>query len=249
MQITWQVSEDDVKFIQAFYEQHKNNNSVVTDRMRRNVNRENMAFSKETFWKSLVTCLLTTQQRSGPNSAIVRFLQQSPFPLSYELCRTHSSLEKYAGDELKKFGGIRRSGMIANEIATNLSWLESKGWKEIENIWEDLIEDDTPEKERSASSIIIKNLKGFGPKQARNLLQMMGLTKYEIPIDSRIMKWMKEFGFPLELSAKGMADEEYFNFILDGFKEMCKAADIYPCLMDAAIFTSFDGKDAYAEND
>ncbi len=249
MEITWQVSEEDVKFIQEFYQQHKSNNSVITERIRRNVNREGMIFSKEDFWKSLVTCLLTTQQRSGPNSAIVRFLQQAPFPLSYAICREESSLANYAGKELKNFGGIRRSSLIGEEISVNLAWLENKGWEEVENIWEKLIADDTPEKERVASSVIIKNLKGFGPKQARNLLQMMGLTKYEIPIDSRIMKWMKEFGFPLELSAKGMADEEYFNFILDGFKEMCEAANIYPCLMDAAIFTSFDGKDAYAEND
>ena len=31
-----------------------------------------------------------------------------------------------------------------------------------------------------------ERLAGFGPKQARNLLQGLGLTRYEIPIDSRI---------------------------------------------------------------
>lgn len=249
MQVTWQISKEDVQYIQDFFEKHKDNNSVVKDRIRKNINREHMAFSKEEFWKALVACLLSTQQRSGPGSAICRFLDQIPYPLTYEICIKTPDIETYTRDRLKSSRGIRWSSKIAKECLTNLRWLESGGWEVIEEIFGSLKNEDGPIKEREASAVIIKNLNGFGPKQARNLLQIIGITKYEIPIDSRIMKWMKSFGFPLELSATGMADEKYYNFVLDGFQEMCKAANIYPCLMDAVIFTSFDGKDAYAEKD
>src|SRR3712207_8726784 len=36
------------------------------------------------------------------------------------------------------------------------------------------------------------SLKGFGPKQSRNLLQGLGLTRYEIPIDIRITRWFND---------------------------------------------------------
>jgi len=98
----------------------------------------------------------------------------------------------------------------------------------------------TPKVETKAADSIDHNLRGFGPKQSRNLLQSLGLTKYEIPIDSRISKWMNHFGFPLRLSPMALADKDYYKFVSEGFQSMCAACDIYPCLLDAAIFSSFD---------
>ena len=98
----------------------------------------------------------------------------------------------------------------------------------------------TTETERKSAELIIDNLKGFGPKQSRNLLQSLGLTKIEIPVDSRIIKWLTAFGFPLKLSATALSDESYYNFVLVGFQRICEACDIFPCVMDAAIFSSFD---------
>lgn len=83
---------------------------------------------------------------------------------------------------------------------------------------------------------------GFGPKQSRNLLQGLGLTKYEIPIDSRITKWFNEFGFPVKLSASALSDLNYYKFVSKGLRELCDACNIYPCLLDAAIFSSFDAR-------
>jgi hypothetical protein len=41
---------------------------------------------REDFWKQMVACLLTTQQRSGPTSAVTRFIRTAPFPLAYRTC-------------------------------------------------------------------------------------------------------------------------------------------------------------------
>lgn len=94
--------------------------------------------------------------------------------------------------------------------------------------------------EVEAADFIDDNLKGFGPKQARNLLQGLGLTKYEIPIDSRVTKWLNDFGFPVWLSAVALADREYYGFVSEGFHRLCEACGIYPCLLGAAIFSSYD---------
>jgi hypothetical protein len=80
----------------------------------------------------------------------------------------------------------------------------------------------------------------FGPKQSRNLLQSLGLSRYETPIDSRIVKWLNEFGFPLRLSAPALADRHYYAFVMEGFQQICRACEVMPCVLDAAIFASFD---------
>lgn len=96
--------------------------------------------------------------------------------------------------------------------------------------------------EQAAADFLDENMKGLGPKQARNLLQALGLTRYEIPIDSRVAKWLNEVGFPVQLSAKALADRNYYGFVLDGVQRLCQAANEYPCVLDGAVFASFDGE-------
>jgi len=100
--------------------------------------------------------------------------------------------------------------------------------------------------ERQAVDFVDDHFYGFGPKQSRNLLQSLGLTRYEIPIDSRIIKWLNEFGFPLRLSSPALADRPYHCFVMEGFQEICRACEVMPCVLDAAIFASFD-KEGWTE--
>ena len=38
----------------------------------------------------------------------------------------------------------------------------------------------------------------------------------------------------------GLADQGYYEFVMDVFQPLCKEADVFPCVLDAAIFSSFD---------
>jgi hypothetical protein len=106
----------------------------------------------------------------------------------------------------------------------------------------------TAGQERQIARFLQQLLLGFGPKQSRNLLQSLGLTRYETPIDSRITKWLNEFGFPAKLNATALADAGYYEFVLDGVQALCAKSDVFPCVLDAAIFASFDGDGWTAEN-
>jgi hypothetical protein len=68
----------------------------------------------------------------------------------------------------------------------------------------------------------------------------MGLTRYEIPLDSRVTSWLNEFGFPIRLSAQGLADPAYYDLVSEGLQALCKKARVMPCVLDAAVFGSFD---------
>jgi len=239
MKLIWQVENEDIAKVKEFYELHKNSNFVVT-RIKRNINKDLPEVTKDEFWIAMVSCLLTTQQRSGPTSRITQFINSRPFPLEYELCKSSADIQSLVEDVLTKFGGIRRAKTIGEESDVNFKWLESGGWEQVFGIVSTLLETSSVEVERESAKVIMDNLRGFGPKQSRNLLQMLGLTKFEIPIDSRITKWLTDFGFPIKLSATALGDENYYNFVQDGFRKICEACDIYPCVMDAVIFSSFD---------
>lgn len=169
-----------------------------------------------------------------------KFLRQNPFPLDYDLCRKQPSLQGYAEQVLSGFGGIRFWKTIAERLDANLQLLESGLWPMTLQWLSELSAADDPGVERRAPEFFHKNLAGFGPKQARNLLQSQGLTRYEIPIDSRVMKWLANFGFPIGYSAQTLATRKGYNRVMVGIQALCRQCNLYPCVLDAAIFASSD---------
>lgn len=241
MKICWDVGADDIAKVKDFFARHSDS-AFVKNRISRNVMRTVAKVTRELFWKAMISCLLTTQQRSGPESPVSRFISSEPFPLNYKTSLAQPYLSQFVLNAVTDFGGIRRGNKIADEVSTNFEWLEAGGWHQVMGIANRLEQAEGIMVERESAEFVVDNLKGFGPKQARNLLQSLGLTRFEIPVDSRIIKWLSEFGFPVKLSPAGLTDRNYYNFILDGVQILCEKSGLYPCALDAAIFSSFDAE-------
>jgi hypothetical protein len=247
MKIQWKIDQRDVQRARLFFDEHRKA-LFVRKRIERNLRRNKPPVTKTDFWRVMVGCLLTTQQRSGPDTPVSRFLLEKPFPLSYHRCLRRTDLAKFARDVLAEFGGLRRSTTIGEEMAANMEFLAEGGWKPTLSHLENVRLNSRPETERRAAEFIDESYRGFGPKQSRNLLQGLRLSRYEIPLDSRITKWLNGFGFPIKLTASALSDRSYYNFVSDGFQRLCMACRIKPAVMDAAIFSSFDN-DEWTEGD
>lgn len=239
MELVWNISGTDIKRIRAFIDASAKD-PLVESRAATNLATTKPTLSKANLWHALVGCLLTTQQKSGPNGAVARFMREKPFPLSYDSCREEHNLELFVTNTLSSFGGIRRTTKIGQELGANLKALEAGHWDEVLGRVNALLPSASQEEEYEVAEYLDDLLVGLGPKQSRNLLQAVGATRYEIPIDSRLTKWLNEFGFPVHLSATGLADRHYYRFVSRGIQKLCDAADIMPCILDAAIFASFD---------
>ena len=239
MKLIWKIEKEDINKIKKFYRENKNND-FVRKRISRNINKKYGVISEDNFFKEMVSCLLTTQQRSGPNSPVTKLINTKPFPLKYRILQKHIDKKNIVLDILNSHKGIRRKNKITDEIITNILVLENNLWEKIAEIAKKLEANSSIAEERLAADFLMDKFKGFGPKQSRNLLQSLGLTRFEIPIDSRITKWLNKFGFPVKLSANSLADINYYNFFSDGFQKLCKESGIEPCIMDAVIFSSYD---------
>ena len=247
MKIIWQIDPGDIAKVKAFFDQYQDT-PFVEKRKRTNLADDKPPITKPVFWNRMVGCLLTTQQRSGPNTAVTRFLLKQPFPLEYGACVSQDNLAEFARNVLGDFGGLRRSTTIGKELAANLACLENGGWADALMHLDAVRRHPISETERRAAEFFGEKLQGFGPKQSRNLLQGLGLSCYEIPVDSRITKWLNKFGFPVTLTANALSDHNYYNFVSDGFQRLAEACGIMPCVLDAAIFSSFDGDGWTEEN-
>lgn len=246
MNIHWEINDNDVRKVQDFVALHKN--PLVASRISRNINHQNIQIDKNSVLKCMIMCLLTSQQRSGPKSPIELFLNKKPFPLTEESISIQVAPETFVRETLQKNGLTRYINRIPNFFIINYNKLQATNWTLLEELKHLLSNQTTIEAERALADNLDEIFKGFGPKQARNFLQALGLTKYEIPIDSRITSWLNDFGFPVSLSSEALQDKGYYHFVSDGIHSLCQRGDIFPCVLDAAIFASFDNGGWTVEN-
>lgn len=238
MEFRWIISQGNVKPYRDFVECHKSHR-IVKERIDRNLKHVDVVISKGRFWSALVGCLLTTQQRSGIGSRVDVFLKTDDPILKFNYCSTAKNLPKVVKETLSR-NGLRRTELIAEEIDLAVSWLKQDGWAAVLSQLDSISSHTSAKKERAVARFLQEKFKGIGPKQSRNLIQWMGLSKYEIPLDSRMVKVLKELQFPVPLSAKALADEDYYCFIEDGIQKLMAEIEVYPCVFDACAFASFE---------
>lgn len=245
MNITWDISDKDIQRIKKVL--NENENPFLLKRRERNVERKNIVINEDVIIKGMIACLLTSQQRSGPNSVVGQFLSKDPFPITFENISQTDNIENFVKQTLKKNGLTRYINRISQFFTTNIKKIQKDNWSIIK-ILESLKDLDSKKEERKIADRLHIDYDGFGPKQSRNFLQSLGLTRYEIPIDSRITNWLNDFGFPVALTSTPLGDKGYYHFVSDGIQELCNKAEIYPCILDAAIFSSYDNDEWTEEN-
>jgi hypothetical protein len=245
MKISWNINESDIQKVKNVMKE--NENFFLKNRRERNVEKNNIEINKNIIILNLMMCLLTSQQRSGPNSVVGKFLSLKPFPVTSELIAESKNMESLIKQILQKNGLTRYINKISTFFAENIEKIELDNWNLISKL-DYLNNNQCKETERKLADFLNDWLKGFGPKQSRNFLQALGLTKYELPIDSRIANWLNDFGFPVSLTSSPLSDKGYYHFVSDGIQELCLKAKIYPCELDAAIFSSFDNDEWTEEN-
>lgn len=245
MNLTWSVSRSDVRRVKEFMGESNADPRVkkaMRRRKERNLARKQSRVSRAAFWRALIAALLTSNQKSGRDSSVARFMRQRAFPLTYRVCRSQRNLAPFVRHTLKSFGGIRYYGKVGSQLEENLFILEDGMWADVLNDLNSLGPRAGRDRERRLANLLDETFVGLGPKQSRNLLQRLGFTRYEIPIDIRLTTWLNEFGFPIHITSKGLADRDYYEFVLGGVQRLCEAVGVTPYIFDAAVFASADTK-------
>jgi len=248
MEVNFRFTDQDIQNIKDVVGKFQNH-SFFHQRMEKNLFEKIPLFSREKIWWTIVMCLLTSQQRSNSGSPISRFLFADPFPLTLKDLASVGNINEFTRQELKNIGGIRFVPKIAEYVNINLGRLNSGEWGELEHHFQILLEqrkqNPKPEHylaERKAARYMNETFKGFGPKQSRNFWQDLGLTRYEFVLDSRFSKWLTRIGFPIPISPNSLSDEDFYCFLSDILRDLCVRAEVLPCILDAAIFSSYEAQ-------
>lgn len=246
MNIDWKITEEDINKVKDIIEKQRNN-AFVINRNKINIEKKGIDLSNEKIWHSLIQSLLTTQEKSGPGSPVLNLINEKPFPLSLKEINSKDNKQSFILNVLKEHR-LHYYNNKADWISHNYSLMTPKYFEElIGNLNKLLITNDMLV-ERNTAHQIADRFKGLGPKQSRNFLQMQGLTKYVIPIDSRLTNWFNSNElFPFIIDSSSLSSINFYEFIEDGIQKLCKLAEVYPCILDACIFVSFNKGDYETE--
>jgi hypothetical protein len=236
MKIYWHVTKNDKICVETLVATQKNT-KIVQDRYSRNLSETKSAVTKERFWRAMVCMRLTTLARSGPNTKLTKFQCLDPFPLCYKVVQKQISIEKLISDILREYQVGTHRRIISEQLSINFKILEDGEWSNCLTQCNRLLGLENRTVEAEVADYIRQRFSGFGPKQSRNLLQTLGLTRYEIPIDSRVITWLNSrLNFPITINAAPLSDKYYYNLIMDGICKLCEECNILPCILDASIF-------------
>lgn len=253
--IHWEFHSHEIETLQAVIEEYQET-TFVSKRISNNVEGSPPDISEGQVWDAHLTALLTSQQRSGPDSPVSQFIQNELGALSLEKCRETSDISQLVSSKLEDHGGVRFYNNIGESCEKNYQLLFDEGeWSaleaELETLQELRCQDPHPsaaEQEREVCQFLYEGigeggLHRIGPKQSRNILQVLGLTRYETPLDSRISRWLNEnLELPYHISGDGLSNPEFYNFHMDLIQSACEEANEIPCVFDAAVFSSYDSE-------
>lgn len=238
MERHWHIEDRDIARVKKVIKDQADNPRVVA-RQQKNLFPHKPAVRKAVFWSHMVRARLTTQNRVGPGSPVTTFAATTPFPLAYASLRSKRTMEHFIAETVRQ-AGIGKFNQIAHDLAVNWHRLKSGEWERALQECNRLTTLVEMAEERRVATYIDETFRGFAPKQARNLLQQLGLTRYEIPIDGRLSRWLNPCLSPVALTSTLLDDRAFYVFVLDGIQELCRRSGTVPCLFDAAVIAAME---------
>jgi len=237
--IDWQVTSDDKARVKELMEK-QGKTKIVRDRYDRNLAERKPQIIKDRLWRAMVCMRLTTRAPSGPGTRLAIFQSLPQFPLSCDEMRRQQTTEHFIHKTFTTHKVGTDPLKAAKQLAENFNRLEDGEWLPTLDQCNRLVRLERRETEAEVAAHIQK-FDGFGLKQSRNVLQALGLTRYEIPLDSRVTNWLnKELRFPFYVESSALSCKSYYGIILDAICKLCEECGIVPCVLDAAIFGAND---------
>lgn len=224
--------------------------SLVKRRKKRNIDIPYRRPTHHKLWHGFVIAILTTQQRLTPDNPIGRACRRLPKFL--RLSEMKNTTLQVLRRNMRNHGLTRMLPTVSDRLFSIYKYLENGGWDNLENdILKPLFHFRLKKArwcnkailaEKLAADKLASNgdLKGIGPKQARNFLQHLGLIRFETPLDSRVLNYLEKTSPKMPLAQNLFQDKDYYNFVMSAFQVMCQRAHLFPCIADRIIFDYMD---------
>ena len=197
---------------------------------------------KQSLWSSLVMGLVSSQQKMDDDSPARNLIA---------VCEVKTP-EGFAGmseSEFLKIGGdkIRMKSKVFDKLHRAAEKIKNLGVGRLMNDLKDLADEEVNCEvrlgvERRCADLLREEFFGIGLKQSRNVLLYMGLTRFVVPLDSRVLNSLNKMGLETKLGASAFQDKEIYLLFEDLIFSLCREmkAGILPYEFDALCFVGYE---------
>jgi thermostable 8-oxoguanine DNA glycosylase len=235
MRFVWEVRKSDIDRIADFVKTH--NNQYVERVFDRNINHKNIVISKDSLLQAMFLSLLSSSTDSYPQEKVDAMLNKNPDLLKYQYLLKAGNIKSRMEEIFTKNGITKNIKKVPGYFSNNFDFLNKTGWDLEHDINNALNNELTKHQERELADKVDQGFKGFGSKEARSFLLMLGVTRYEIPIDYRLIDWLGNFGFPVRFTKTALQDKLFYHFVSDGIQLLCEKAGIFPCVLYTSVLS------------
>jgi len=235
MELIWKFSDSDINKVRDYV--NKNKYQKVERIIDRNINHIDRLIDKDSILRTMLICLLSSETDHYPESKIEQIFKKKPYLLNYQYLFKVRNIEILFQDVFKTFGITKSANKVPRYFSTNFEFLEETDWDLELEICKSIEHELTKFDERKLADMVDKSFKGFGSKEARSFLLALGVTKYEIPIDHKLIKWLENFSFPIKFSKTALQDILFYHFVSDGIQKLCEISEVFPCVLYTSIIS------------
>lgn len=236
MELIWKLNDSDINKVREFV---KTNMTPNVERItNRNINHIDGVIDKNTILRTMLICLLASETDSYPEHEIEKMFHNKQYFLNYEYIFKIRHIENALYEIFQKFGTTKYVKKVPKYFSTNFEFLVGTNWDLELEINTAMRKELTKYDERKLADMVDRSFKGFGSKEARSFLLALGVTKYEIPIDSKLIRWLEKFDFPIKFTKTALQDILFYHFVSDGIQKLCEVSEVYPCVLYTSILTS-----------
>lgn len=236
MEIIWKLSDSDINKVRDYVKNNMNQNVEMI--INRNINHIDRKIDKDSILRTMLICLLSSETDSYPERKIEQMLKKKQELLNYQYLFKVRNIEYLFQEVFQTFGITKYANKVPKYFSTNFEFLEETDWDLGLEINSSITNELTKYDERKLADMVDKSFKGFGSKEARSFLLELGVTKYEIPIDHKLIKWLENFDFPIKFTKTALQDILFYHFVSDGIQKLCEVSEIYPCVLYTSIISS-----------
>lgn len=226
------LTSQSIKYFKNLYTKHKNH-PFVLERIENSLNEKKRPdIDINLFWSTLIEIINATQAKSEE-------LINSTNDTDYKIKKwdsikgiSHDELRELAYTEFMDRNIDKYSQNNARYAVSNRNFIKKQGEEKILKKINSCEVGNSSSEEKTC--VFLQKLKGIGPKQSRSILQYLGLSHYQVPIDSSVLKQLELSG--IDITDAKLDKERDYQETQTVIWNISKELNVLPCVFDAIGF-------------
>ena len=189
------ITPQSIEYFRKLYSKHQNH-PFVLERIENSSNEKNRPdIDINLFWATLVETINATQARSA---GFINPINDTDYKIKkWDSIKgiSHDELRELAYTEFMDSNIDKYSKNNAKYAVSNRNFIKNQGEEKILKTINSCETGNSTSEEKTC--VFLQKLKGIGPKQSRKILQYLGRSHYQVPIDSEVLNQLEISGIDI----------------------------------------------------